>query len=119
MEHTEQSGESHPPGHKRVESELFKGTLDFDGVIEQLKSMANPARFTILYYLFEDGQAESATLATALDRHQNYLYHHLNELEDAGLVQKRRTNGTSVYELTPLGKQVVQQLVGAIRERAK
>lgn len=111
--------EIHPEGYKRVESELLNDALDLDREAERLKAMGEPTRFTLLYLLSRDGQIESGELADALDRRQNDLYHHLNTLEDAGLVGKFRDGKTRVYELSPLAETFVPQLFEAINERAE
>jgi len=111
--------EDRPEGYERVESELLNDALDLDREAERLKSMGEPTRFTLLYLLSQEGQIESGELADALDRRQNDLYHHLNTLEDAGLVGKFRDGKTRVYELSPLAETFVPQLFEAVNERAE
>ncbi|GAB7095216.1 hypothetical protein JCM30237_23690 [Halolamina litorea] len=118
METNGASDEEQPPGYERVEQELLRETFELDEVTAFFQTMANSTRLTILYILIEDGPVESADLADAVDREQNYLYHHLNELEEADLVRKRRQNGTSVYELSPDGGQSVPRLLDAIDDYA-
>lgn len=60
----------------------------------------------------------SGELADALDRRQNDLYHHLDVLEDAGLVGKFREESSRVYELSPLAAELVPGLFDSIRARA-
>ena len=81
--------------------------------------MAEPTRFVLLYLLASEGQVPSGELADLLDRRQNDLYHHLNTLEDAGLVGKFREGSTRVYELTPLAERFVPQIFDSIRSRAE
>jgi len=81
--------------------------------------MGEPTRFTLLYLLSQEGQIGSGELADVLDRRQNDLYHHLNTLEDAGLVGKFRDGQTRVYELSPLAEAFVPQLFEAINDRAE
>lgn len=78
-----------------------------------------PTRFTILYLLAEEGQLRSGELAELLERRQNDLYHHLNTLEDAGLVGKFRDGGSRVYELSPLAEGFVPKIFDAVRTRAE
>jgi len=113
------AAENRPEGYERVESELLNDALDLDREAERLKAMGEPTRFTLLYLLSREGQIESGELATALDRRQNDLYHHLNTLEDAGLVGKFRNGKTRVYELSPLAEAFVPQLFEAVNERAE
>jgi DNA-binding transcriptional ArsR family regulator len=117
-EGTETVTEDPPEGYKRVESELLNGTLDLEREAGRLKAMGESTRFTLLYLLARDGQIESGDLADALDRRQNDLYHHLNTLEDAGLVGKFRDGQARVYELSPLAETFVPQLFEAISDRA-
>ncbi|PAU84909.1 transcriptional regulator [Halorubrum salipaludis] len=108
-----------PEGYERVESELLNNALDLDREAERLKAMGEPTRFTLLYLLSQEGQIGSGELADVLDRRQNDLYHHLNTLEDAGLVGKFRDGQTRVYELSPLAEAFVPQLFEAINDRAE
>ncbi|SDR41854.1 ArsR/SmtB family transcription factor [Natronobacterium texcoconense] len=102
---------------ERVESELLAGALDLDREANRLSVMGEPTRFTILYLLAEEGQIRSGELADLLDRRQNDLYHHLDELENAGLVGKFRDSGSRVYELSPLAEGFVPQIFDAVGSR--
>jgi len=114
-----EAANARPEGYRRVESELLDGSLDLDRESERLKAMGEPTRFTLLYLLSREGRIESGELADTLDRRQNDLYHHLNTLEDAGLVGKFRDGKARVYELSPLAEAFVPQLFEAIGERAE
>ncbi|WP_440772734.1 ArsR/SmtB family transcription factor [Natronorubrum sp. DTA28] len=103
----------------RIESELLEGTLDLEREANRLSVMGEPTRFTILYLLSEEGQVRSGELAELLDRRQNDLYHHLNTLEDAGLVGKFRDGGSRVYELSPLAEGFVPRIFDAVNARAE
>ncbi|MFP8954874.1 ArsR/SmtB family transcription factor [Natrialbaceae archaeon A-arb3/5] len=105
--------------HERLESNLLTETLDLEREANRLGAMGEPTRFTILYLLAEEGQLRSGELADLLERRQNDLYHHLNTLEDAGLVGKFRDGGTRVYELSPLAEGFVPQVFDAIGARAE
>lgn len=105
---------------RRVESELLNDTLDLDREVGRLKAVGEETRFTVLYLLTAEGELHSGELAELLDRKQNDLYHHLNRLEDAGLVGKRRADdGGRIYELSPLAETMVGPLFDAIRDRAE
>lgn len=113
-------GEERTEARRRVEAELLNGVLDLDRETERLRTIGEPTRFTVLYLLTSEGRLHSGELADLLDRRQNDLYHHLNELEDAGLVGKRRADdGGRIYELSPLAENVVQPVFDAIRTRAE
>lgn len=104
----------------RIESELLNDRLDLDRETGRLKAIGEPTRFTILYLLSAEDKLHSGELADLLDRQQNDLYHHLNELEDAGLVGKRRADdGGRIYELSPLAETMVEPLFDTIRNRAE
>ncbi|MGM0590106.1 MAG: helix-turn-helix domain-containing protein [Halobacteriota archaeon] len=105
---------------RRVESELLNGTLDFDREIGRLKAICEETRFTILYLIATEDGIHSGELAHLLNRKQNDLYHHLNELEAAGLVGKYRAdNGGRIYELSPLAERIVPTIFDSIRRRAE
>ncbi|WP_132058722.1 ArsR/SmtB family transcription factor [Halorussus amylolyticus] len=106
-------------GRARVESELLGGVLDLDREANRLAVMGEPTRFVVLYLLAKDGQVRSGELADQLDRRQNDLYHHLNTLEDAGLVGKFRDGSSRVYELSPLAEQFVPSVFDSIGDRAE
>lgn len=118
MSQREVDPEERPEGVRQVQSDLLNGVLDLERETERLAVMGEPTRFTLLYLLTEEGQLESGELATLLDRRQNDLYHHLNTLEEAGLVGKFRTGRTRVYELSPLAETFVPRIFEAISDRA-
>lgn len=103
----------------RVEEELLDDALDLEREAERLAAMGEPTRFVLLYLLAEEGQIRSGELADQLDRQQNDLYHHLNTLEDAGLVGKFRDGRSRVYELSPLAERFVPAVFDSIGERAE
>jgi DNA-binding transcriptional ArsR family regulator len=115
----EEASEARPEGYDRIESELLNNSLDLKREAERFKAMGESTRFTLLYLLAQEGQIGSGELADLLDRRQNDLYHHLNTLEDAGLVGKFRDGQTRVYELSPLAEAFVPQIFEAISDRAE
>ena len=115
----EEAVEARPEGYDRIESELLNNSLDLEREAERFKSMGESTRFTLLYLLAQEGQIGSGELADLLDRRQNDLYHHLNTLEDAGLVGKFRDGQARVYELSPLAETFVPQIFEAISDRAE
>lgn len=115
----EEAVEARPEGYDRIESELLNNSLDLEREAERFKSMGESTRFTLLYLLAQEGQIGSGELADLLDRRQNDLYHHLNTLEDAGLIGKFRDGQARVYELSPLAETFVPQIFEAISDRAE
>lgn len=103
----------------QVEAELLGGVLDLDREADRLAVMGEPTRFVVLYLLATEGRLRSGELADRLDRRQNDLYHHLNALEEAGLVGKFRDGRSRVYELSPLAEQFVPDVFDAIGDRAE
>lgn len=118
MSERETVREGQPTAIDRVEDELLGETLDLEREVNRLSAMGEPTRFTILYLLATDGETSSGELATLFDRRQNDLYHHLNKLEEAGLVRKYREGGDRMYELSPLAEAIVPQIFDSIRDRA-
>jgi DNA-binding transcriptional ArsR family regulator len=118
MSEREVTNDDVPPAIERVKRELLHDTLDLDREIARLDAMGDRTRFAILYLLARDGKLQSGELADALDRRQNDLYHHLNVLEDAGLVGKYRDRDQRIYELSPLAETVVPALLNSIEQRA-
>lgn len=108
-----------PGPRELIESELLGDALDLDRELGRLSTMSEPTRFTILYLLAEEGPVRSGELADRLGRRQNDLYHHLNTLEDAGLVGKFRDGDSRVYELSPLAEGFVPGVFDAIEQRAE
>lgn len=120
MKENRENQESEPPaGYERVRSNLLNETLDLERETARFKAMGESTRFTLLYLLAEEGQLYSGELAELLDRRQNDLYHHLNTLEDAGLVGKFREGQTRVYELSPLAETFIPELFETISSRAE
>lgn len=118
MSEREVSSGERPEGVRRVESDLFGGVLDLEREVARLAKMGEPTRFTLLYLLTQEGRMASGELADLLDRRQNDLYHHLDALEEAGLVGKFREGNTRIYELSPLAETFVPRIFDAIGERA-
>lgn len=118
MSEREITGEDGPAAIDRINQELLGETLDLDREVARFAAMGDKTRFTILYLLFKEGQVKSGKLADSLDRQQNDLYHHLNVLEDAGLVGKFRDGGNRVYELSPLAEDFVSNSFNSIAARA-
>lgn len=119
MSEREVAGDERSEARNRVESELLGDSLDLEREAERLDAMGEPTRFVLLYLLAEEGQLRSGELAELLDRRQNDLYHHLNTLEEAGLVGKFREGRQRVYELSPLAEAFVPSVFGSIAERAE
>ncbi|OVE86327.1 ArsR/SmtB family transcription factor [Natronolimnobius baerhuensis] len=109
----------HSVAQERIKANLLENTLDLEREADRLGAMGEPTRFTILYLLAEEGQLQSGELADLLERRQNDLYHHLNTLEDAGLVGKFREGGQRVYELSPLAEGFVPHIFDAVSARAE
>ncbi|ELY55462.1 regulatory protein ArsR [Natronococcus amylolyticus DSM 10524] len=107
------------PAKERVEQELLNGTLNLEREVNRFSAMGEQTRFTILYLLAQEEQMESGELADQLGRHQNDLYHHLNTLEEAGLIGKYRDGQARVYELSPLAENLVNTIFDSIKNRAQ
>lgn len=118
MSEREVPSDDRTEARERVESDLLEGSLDLEREADRLSAMGEPTRFTILYLLAAEDRLESGELARLLDRRQNDLYHHLDRLEEAGLVGKFRDEGNRVYELSPLAEGFVPQVFDAINARA-
>lgn len=119
MTEREVTPEERCEARERVAEDLLDGTLDLEREANRLAVMGEPTRFTILYLLTEEGRLRSGELANRLDRRQNDLYHHLNTLEEAGLVGKFRDGHSRVYELSPLAEQFVPAVFDSIRDRTE
>lgn len=118
MSEREIENDERPAGVERVREELLGDALDLEREVARLDAMGEKTRFVILYLLSKEGQLPSGELADMLGRRQNDLYHHLNTLEDAGLVGKFREGGSRVYELSPLAEAFVPDVFDSIHERA-
>lgn len=119
MSEREVTTDERPEGLCRIDKELLGNTLDLEREAERLETMGEPTRFALLYLLSQEGELESGELADLLDRRQNDLYHHLNTLEEAGLVGKYLDDGSRVYELSPLAAQFVPRIFEAVSDRAE
>lgn len=117
MSEREVASNDRPPALTRVENELLGDASTLDREVDRFAAMGDRTRFAILYLLATEGELPSGELADALDRRQNDLYHHLNVLEDAGLVGKFRDGGSRVYELSPLAEAFVPAVFDSIRDR--
>lgn len=116
----EEEREEWTEARQQVETELLNDMLDFDREVERLRAIGEETRFTILYLVAAEDEIHSGELADLLDRKQNDLYHHLNRLEDAGLLGKYRADdGGRIYELSPLAERMVEPIFDSIRGRAE
>lgn len=119
MSEREVSADDRCDARVRVEEELLGDALDLEREVERLSVMGESTRFVVLYLLAREGRMGSGELADRLDRRQNDLYHHLNTLEEAGLVGKFRDGSSRVYELSPLAEEFVPAVFDSIRARAE
>jgi len=119
MSEREATKDEQSEARERVEEELLRGTLDLNREAERLSTMGEPTRFILLYLLTEEGRIQSGELADQLNRKQNDLYHHLNTLEEEGLVGKFREGNDRIYELTPLAEAFVPRVFDTIKSRSE
>ena len=75
--------------------------LDED-VLPVLRALADPNRLRIFLAL-RDKERCVRDLVEAADLPQPLVSHHLRVLSDAGLVQSRRSDGFSLYAVSPEG----------------
>ncbi|MDF1798906.1 MAG: helix-turn-helix domain-containing protein [Planctomycetota bacterium] len=77
-----------------------------DGQLARLQALASPARLELVEALQVGGASTAADLAARLGRAPDSLYHHLRQLEAAGIVARRGSRATggrrsAVFDLVP------------------
>lgn len=80
--------------------------LPSDLRLARLKALASPARLELVEALQVAGASTAADLAARLGRAPDSLYHHLRQLETAGIVSRRGSRATGgrrsvVFDLVP------------------
>jgi DNA-binding transcriptional ArsR family regulator len=64
--------------------------LTLDEYLDMHAAVGNRTRYEVLYRLVHGGELSPTELVDALDIDDSTLHYHLNELVDAGLVEKRQ-----------------------------
>ncbi len=93
-------------------------TLDVVRIAQICNALADEARVEIIARLL-DGEKCVCDLTDDLETGQSRLSYHLRVLKDAGLVSDRRDGRWSYYSLTRDAFLEAEELVAALRPRAK
>jgi DNA-binding transcriptional ArsR family regulator len=74
-------------------------------------SLGDPTRLTIAAALRDGGELCVCDLAWVVERSQNLVSHHVRRLRVAGLVSSRRDGKMVMYELTPFGRRLLDNVL--------
>jgi ArsR family transcriptional regulator, lead/cadmium/zinc/bismuth-responsive transcriptional repressor len=74
----------------------------------QAKALADSTRLTLAVALAEGGELCVCDLAWVLERAENLVSHHLQQLRSAGLAASRRDGKMVMYSLTERGRELVE-----------
>lgn len=97
-----------------VEERLFADTVDtLTAHVERKRAVADPTRYSILYYLYEHERLPRKQLSDATGLDSNGLQHHLRTLLDANLIAEvpvpdGEDGRLTFYRITTLGEQEVE-----------
>ncbi len=83
------------------------------------KGLADPTRLGIAVALREGSEACVMDVSNATGHTENLVSHHVRVLKAAGLATSRREGKLMVYELTPIGRCLVDAVVGPNRARRR
>ena len=88
------------------------------GAAERARALSDPTRLTLAAALREAGEADGVgelcvcDLAWISSRAQNLVSHHLRALRSHGLVDSRRSGKLVMYSLTPVGRALLDAVLG-------
>src|SRR5687768_11135160 len=86
---------------------------------ERGKALADPTRLTLAAALREGEELCVCDISWIAGRSQNLVSHHLRALRDRGLVRSRRDGKLVMYSLTPVGRSLLDVVLGAkVEEQA-
>ncbi len=77
------------------------------------EALSDGTRLRILTLIAEKGALYASEISAQVGRHRSTVSRHLAKLMDAGLVQRFEGSEGFLYELTDLGRRVVEELSGS------
>jgi len=90
---------------------------DKGGVVRRaLSSLSDDTRYRLVKYLLEHGPTTAGELAERLSKARSTVSEHLEELLEAGLVAKRKSDRRYLYEATQLAKACLDFMEGRAAE---
>jgi DNA-binding transcriptional ArsR family regulator len=75
------------------------------------RALADPTRLAVASALNEGGELCVCDLSWVVERSQNLVSHHLRTLRSAGMVQLRRDGKLAMYELTDVGRALLDAVL--------
>jgi DNA-binding transcriptional ArsR family regulator len=86
---------------------------------ERARALSDPTRLTLAAALREGEELCVCDISWIAGRSQNLVSHHLRALRDRGLVRSRRDGKLVMYSLTPVGRSLLDVVLGAkVEEQA-
>ena len=79
---------------------------------ERAKALSDPTRLTLAEALREGEELCVCDLSWIVGRSQNLVSHHLGALRSRGLVRSRKDGKMVMYSLTPVGRSLLEVVVG-------
>lgn len=80
---------------------------------ERAKALSDPTRLSLAAALREGEELCVCDVSWIAGRSQNLVSHHLRMLRDRGLVRSRRDGKLVMYSLTPMGRSLLDAVLGA------
>jgi ArsR family transcriptional regulator, lead/cadmium/zinc/bismuth-responsive transcriptional repressor len=104
-------------------AQAIRETLLDDGAAqdaaERAKALSDPTRLTLAAALREGEELCVCDLSWIAGRSQNLVSHHLRVLRSHGMVRSRREGKLVMYSLTPVGRSLLDVVLGeAVEEPA-
>ena len=87
-------------------------SAEVDIAAQRAKGLADPTRLTLAAALAAADELCVCDLAWVSGRAENLVSHHVRALRTAGLAQSRRDGKMVLYALTPVGRRLVQAVLG-------
>lgn len=87
-----------------------RATAGMDADLSTLNALANPTRFHIVRLLAEDGELTVGELDAIVEVSQSAISHALGDLNEAGLVERRRDGTWRYYRSTDQAERIVDVL---------
>jgi DNA-binding transcriptional ArsR family regulator len=99
------------PRAEAIRERLLEGEAAQEGA-DRARALSDPTRLTLAAALREGEELCVCDLSWIAGRTQNLVSHHMRALRDRGVVRSRRDGKLVMYSLTPVGRSLLDVVMG-------